>query len=152
MPKGVPVLYIKIYKGGNIMTLYLTAKTDIDDLTIDFIEVELKSGKTVSLNWDASWITRCGNEIRADYEGVCFGEESVAGKIEQLEEMHIKEVGMYSDKFGEGQYSLSIETMEFYDGKKSLIFRNPYNFEPQNVVRSVAMQQLYDKFLASSWR
>ena len=134
------------------MTLYLIAQTDIDDLTIDFIEVELKSGKTVSLNWDASWITRCGNEIRADYEGVCFGEESAAGKIEQLEEMRVKEVGMYSDKLGEGQYSLSIEIMEFYDGNKSLTFHKPYSIEPKKAIRSAAMQQLYDKFLASSWR
>ena len=134
------------------MTLYLTAKTDIDDLTIDFIEVQLRSGKTVSLNWDASRVERCGNELRAHYEGVCFNEKSAAGKIDKLKKMQIKEVGMYSDEHGEGQYSLAIKTMEFYDGRKSLIFRNPYRIEPPMVIRSAAMRQLYDKFLASSWR
>ena len=111
------------------MTLYLTAKTDIDDLTIDFIEVQLKSGKIVSLNWDASWIERCGNTIRAHYEGVCFDEKSATGQIDKLKKMRIKEVGMYSDKLGEGQYSLAIETMEFCDGKKSLTFHNLYRTE-----------------------
>lgn len=36
------------------MTLYLTVKTDVKDLIIDFIEVQLKSGETVSLNWKRS--------------------------------------------------------------------------------------------------
>lgn len=114
------------------MTLYLTAKTEITDLTIDYIEVKLKSGKQVSLNWDASWITRCGKEIRADYEGVCFDEETAAGKIDELQDMHIVEVGMYSDELGEGHYPLSIESMEFYDGSKSLTFQNPYNADTAN--------------------
>ena len=34
------------------MILYLKAKTNLSDLSIDFIEVKLKSGKIVSLNWD----------------------------------------------------------------------------------------------------
>ena len=114
------------------MTLYLTAKTEITDLTIDYIEVKLKSGKQVSLNWDASWITRCGQEICADYEGVCFDEETAAGKIDDLQDMHIVEVGMYSDELGEGQYPLTIESMEFYDGSKSLTFQNPYNADTAN--------------------
>ena len=33
------------------MQLYLTAKTDIDDLVIDYIEVLLKNGLEVGLNW-----------------------------------------------------------------------------------------------------
>lgn len=114
------------------MTLYLTAKTEITDLTIDFIEVELKSGNTVSLNWDASWITRCGNEIRADYEGVCFDEETAAGKIDELQDMRIVKVGMYSDELGEGQYPLTIESMEFYDGSKSLTFQDPFTADAAN--------------------
>ncbi len=40
------------------MNLYLEATASVPDLTIDFIEVRLKSGKTVSLNWDKSYPTR----------------------------------------------------------------------------------------------
>lgn len=134
------------------MILNLTAKTDVNDLTVDFIEVQLKSGKTVSLNWDTSWTEHCGDELHAHYEGVCFNEKSASGKLNKLKRMHIKDVGMYSDVHGEGQYSLEIEKMEFCDGKKSLVFRNPYRTKPQDVVRSAAMQQMYDKFLASSRR
>ena len=121
------------------MTLYLTAKTDIDDLIIDFIEVQLRSGETVSLNWDKSLIERCGNKISAHYESVCFNENSAAGQIDKLKKMQIKEVGMYSEKHGEGQYSLAIETMDFCDGKKNLTFHNPYRTEPPNVIYPAAV-------------
>lgn len=40
------------------MRLYLTAKTSIPDLFIDYIQVKLKSGEEVSLNWDYSDIER----------------------------------------------------------------------------------------------
>ena len=36
------------------MRLYVTAKTEMTDLAIDYIEVKLQSGETVSLNWDES--------------------------------------------------------------------------------------------------
>lgn len=38
--------------GGEGMILCLTAKTDIPEMVIDFIEVKLQSGQTVSLTWD----------------------------------------------------------------------------------------------------
>ncbi len=34
------------------MTLYISATTNCPDLSIDFIDVRLKSGEVVSLNWD----------------------------------------------------------------------------------------------------
>ena len=40
------------------MKLYVTAITNVPDLTIDYIEVKLKSGKTVSLNWDRSYVSQ----------------------------------------------------------------------------------------------
>ena len=36
------------------MRLYHTAKTAMKDLVIDYIEVNLKNGKTISLTWDES--------------------------------------------------------------------------------------------------
>lgn len=38
------------------MILYLQAKTTATDLMIDYIEVSLTDGTTVSLNWDESCI------------------------------------------------------------------------------------------------
>lgn len=66
--------------------------------------------------------------------------------------MRVKEVGMYSDEHAEGQFSLNIERMEFYDNNKCLIFRKPYKIDMQSQIQGVAMQQLYNKFLASSRR
>ncbi len=34
------------------MILYLSVSTDLEDLLIDYIEVKLATGATVSLNWD----------------------------------------------------------------------------------------------------
>ena len=39
-------------------TLILQGTTKTKDLIIDYIEVQLSSGKTVSLNWDESGIDR----------------------------------------------------------------------------------------------
>lgn len=121
------------------MTLYITAKTDVKDLIIDFIEVQLKSGETVSLNWERSWVERSKNGFWAVYEGVCFDEDSADGKLDSLKEMRVKEVGMYSDGHGEGQYSLTINRMEFYENNKRLVFRKPHRTELQNEIQSAAM-------------
>ncbi len=123
------------------MTLYLTVKTDVKDLIIDFIEVQLKSGKTVSLNWKRSWVQRGKNGFCAEFEGVCFNEHLATGQLERLRKMHVK-----------GQYSLDIDRMEFYENNKRLVFRKPYKTDMQSQIQSVAMQQLYNKFLASSRR
>ena len=36
------------------MDLFLKVTTNVPDLIIDYIEVKLKSGKAVSLNWEFS--------------------------------------------------------------------------------------------------
>lgn len=108
------------------MTLYLTVKTEVKDLIIDFIEVQLKSGETVSLNWKRSWVQRSKYGFSTEFEGVCFNEHLATGQLDRLKKMRVKEVGMYSEEHGEGQYSLAIERMEFYDNNKRLVFRKPY--------------------------
>lgn len=132
------------------MTLYLTVKTDVKDLIIDFIEVQLQSGEIVSINWNRSWMQRSKNGFNTEYEGVCFNEHLITGQLDRLKKMRVKKVGMYSDEHGEGQYSLTIEKMEFYNNNKRLVFRKPYKTDMQ--IQNVATQQLYNKFLASSRR
>lgn len=132
------------------MELYLTATSSVSDLTIDFIEVRLRSGKTVSLNWDAGFIDRCGDTISAHYVGVYFNEKSACGKLRKLKDMRVTEVGLYSDEFGEGDYPMQITKMEFCEHGKSVCFDSP--FQTQKPEMSSVMQNLYDKFLASSWR
>lgn len=131
------------------MELYLTATSNVVDLTIDFIEVRLKSGETVSLNWDESRFNRDEGEIDAHYLGVCFNEESAYGKLDELQGMQVVSVGLYSDEHGEGDYPISISRMEFCENDRSLCFENPFS---QEAPYSFAMQQLYDKFLAGSRR
>lgn len=79
------------------MRLYLTAKTAMKDLVIDYIEVKLKSGKTVSLTWDESEFGVEDGLFMARYKGVYFDEVYGNGRIEELRDMQITDIGVYSD-------------------------------------------------------
>lgn len=92
------------------MQLYLTAKTDIDDLVIDYIEVELKNGRTVSLNWNASFVDRRSDGFYARYSGVCFDEESAAGRLNELDGMKVLTVGRIRKSTAEKEIILLISS------------------------------------------
>ena len=96
------------------MTLYLEATTTIPDLFIDYIEVRLASGESASLNWDESEIYR--NPDGAKYTGVYFGEEPANGRLDELRDMVITDIGLYSD---------TIPEIEFVDNGRSLEFSPP---------------------------
>ena len=57
------------------MILEVTAKTKVADLTIDFIQVITRLGKSISIDWDTSFVTRTGDIFEARYVGVYFNEE-----------------------------------------------------------------------------
>lgn len=105
------------------MRLYLTAKTNIPDVIVDFIEVQLNTGKTVSLNWDESDISRSSEGFSARYKGVYFGEEYANGRLADLEGLKITDVGLYFE--AEGSFHFQIEEMEFDDNGKELVVGNP---------------------------
>ncbi len=105
------------------MILYLTANTSIPDLYIDYIEVRLASGEEVSLNWDESDISRSPSGFSARYKGVYFGEEYADGKLEQLRNMKIVDIGIYYES--EHDPDITIEIMEFVEAGKQKIFNPP---------------------------
>ena len=106
------------------MILYLSAKTKIPDLSIDFIEVILENGREISLNWDETDIKRENGEITARYKGVYFGEEYANGKIAELEDFSISYIGIYSET--EGPFDISIDEMVFEDGNLQLTCEDVY--------------------------
>ena len=63
------------------MILEVTAKTKVADLTIDFIQVITRLGKSISIDWDTSFVTRTGDIFEARYVGVYFNEEYANGKL-----------------------------------------------------------------------
>ena len=89
------------------MTLYLEATTTIPDLFIDYIEVRLASGESASLNWDESEIYRNPDGFGAKYKGVYFGEEPANGRLDELCDMVITDIGLYSDTIPETQITIS---------------------------------------------
>lgn len=105
------------------MRLYLTAKTSIPDLFIDYIQVKLKSGEEVSLNWDYSDIERTPSGFSARYKGVYFDEEHANGCIEELRDMKITDIGMYYES--KHEQDIKIEVMDFVDDYKQLVFSQP---------------------------
>lgn len=106
------------------MILYLQAKTTATDLMIDYIEVSLTDGTTVSLNWDESCIDRDETGFGATYKGVCFNEEHADGRIDELQGMQVIDVGLYSE--AQAPATILITEMEFVDGDKRIRFITPY--------------------------
>ena len=102
------------------MILYLSARTTVKDLMIDYIEVELVNGETASLNWDESEIGRTGNGFSARYKGVCFGEAYANGRLDQLQDMKITDIGLYSESGA--PLNICITSMEFEDDGRLLKF------------------------------
>ena len=102
------------------MILYLQATTNVQDLVIDYIEVKLKSGKTVSLNWDESGINRSETGFDAWYKGVYFNEEYANGRISELTGMKIDTVKLYSEQVKDPE--ITITQMSFEDGDARLNF------------------------------
>lgn len=100
-------------KGNDSMILYLSASTDLVDLVIDYIEVKLATGETVSLNWDESDIERLDTGFNARYKGVYFDEEYANAKLDSLRKMQIDKIGIYAES---GSYSdIVITEMIFED-------------------------------------
>ena len=105
------------------MRLYLTAKTSIPDLFIDYIQVKLKSGEEVSLNWDYSDIERTSSGFSARYKGVYFDEEHANGRIDELQDMKITDIGVYYES--KHEQDIKIEVMDFVDDDKQLVCTPP---------------------------
>ena len=98
------------------MVLYISVQTQLPDIYVDYIEVELNTGEIVSLNWDESEIERFNGGFRAKYSRVCMGESYAEGQLVKLHDMKIATVGIYSGF--DHLDSIIIEEMEFEDGEE----------------------------------
>ena len=110
----LPVYIIKTQqKGMKTMVLCVNAKTKIKDLVIEYIEVVLKNGEFVNLNWDYSEIERTPDGFVAFYRGLCFGEEHARNCLDKLKELSVACVGLYSEE--PGPWDIGIDTLDFDD-------------------------------------
>ena len=105
------------------MTLILQGTTKTKDLIIDYIEVQLSSGKTVSLNWDESGIDRTPEGFDAKYKGIYLNGEYANGRLDELRGMQVVDLGLYSET--ESTASLIIDEMVFTDGEDELLIAGP---------------------------
>ena len=109
------------------MDLFLNATTNVPDLIIDYIEVKLKSGKTVSLNWGLSDTINGTGGLHASYFRLCFGEKRANGTLDELKDLSVTDIGLYSETHPVAD--ISIEKMTFTDGEDTLTFENVYSVE-----------------------
>lgn len=105
------------------MILCLTAKTDIPEMVIDFIEVKLQSGQTVSLTWDESESGVINGIFTGRYKGVYFDEDYTNGKIKELKNLQIQHIEIYSES--EKGCNFELTELFFSDGLENLILKNP---------------------------
>lgn len=95
------------------MVLYVTARTELTDIVIDYIEVKLAAGETVSLNWDESSIERNEDGFNARYKGVYFGDSYANSCLKELSGMRILMIGVYTEENDDS--ALTITRMLFED-------------------------------------
>jgi len=79
------------------MRLYLEAKTAMKDLVIEYIEVRLANGKTITLTWDESEFGINNGVFTARYKGVSLDDVYGNGRYKELIGMQIIEIGVYSE-------------------------------------------------------
>ena len=79
------------------MRLYLEAKTAMKDLVIEYIEVRLVNGKTITLTWDESEFGIEDGVFTARYKGVFFDDNYGNGRYKELIGIQITEIGVYSE-------------------------------------------------------
>lgn len=109
------------------MLLVVKAETSIKDLVIDYIDVICASGKTISLNWEQSDVSKTSTGFYAEYLGVCFDDKLAKGQLSELREMHVDVIGLHSEQ--EGKLDIDVKEMCFYEDEKELIFSNPFQTE-----------------------
>lgn len=115
------------------MILNLSAKTDLPDMVIDFIEVKLATGEIVSLNWDESEYGQEDGVFAARYKGVYFDETYANGRITELHGMEFVRIGIYTESEKADKAEIQITAMEFMD--------NGISYEPVCLPFNVAVKE-----------
>lgn len=103
------------------MILYLTVRTDLPDMVIDFIEVKLATGEIVSLTWDKSEYGQDDGVFTARYKGVYFDEDYANGRVKELQGMEIAQIGVYTESEEVDKAEIQITAMEFWDDGISFV-------------------------------
>lgn len=87
---------------------------------IEFIEIQLKDGRILTLNWDES----DNSDYERIYKGVHFSEPEESVSLEILKGMKVKHVELYSES--SERLFITIDRMEFNDDSGNIAFVCPY--------------------------
>ncbi len=106
------------------MRLSMKMKTNAEDLTIEFLELQLKSGDIVTIDYDSSEYYTKDRYRMSMHKGVCMDEEYLNGRLNELEGIRVTDVGLYSEKYSSIEFEL-VE-LTFDDEGKTLTFTDGY--------------------------
>lgn len=102
------------------MRLYLEAKTAMKDLVIEYIEVRLANGKTITLTWDESEFGIEDGVFTARYKGVSFDDEYGNGRYKELIGIQITDIGVYSEN--DEPVTLAVTHLTVEDELEQLVY------------------------------
>lgn len=128
------------------MNLYATLKSNTPNFTVEFIEVLLKNGKLITLDWDESGIQYTEDGYNARYKGVYFDEEYANGRISELDDCKVINMEVYSES--RDMVVVHLCDMFFTDDDKELDIKpqnKPYLFSA--VLPRKADTDMYDAIL-----
>lgn len=103
------------------MILYATFKSNSNAFTVEFIEVRLKNGTVVALNWDESGVQYTKNGCNTRYKGVLFNEEYANGRISELKGCKVVGMEIYTEE--PTPISVKLQDMYFTDGEETLLVK-----------------------------
>lgn len=110
------------------MNLYVSAKSQIPDLVIEYFEIILTNGRCVNVQWAESSVKREKDDYTICFKRLQFDNGNYNVTIADLNEFAIAQIGLYSDTES-GKLEINIEEMEFAEEGEKIVKADPYQTE-----------------------
>ena len=110
------------------MNLYISAKSSVPDLVIEYIEIILANGRNVNVQWAESSVKREKDDYTICFKRIQFDYDNFNVTLADLKEFTISQIGLYSDTHS-GKLGIEIEEMEFAEENEKYVRRDVYQTE-----------------------
>lgn len=125
------------------MRLYIDVKTNIPDLCLDHLTIRLNTGKEVRLDWESSEVMNSKDGFYAIYRGIALDEVYAKGHLNELENLRVLNVGMYSQAHAGQPCEFMLRELHFVENNGELEFKgNLYSLEDKPWFRLENFNQL----------
>lgn len=121
------------------MNLYVSAKSQVPDLVIEYFEIILANGRCVNIQWAESSVKREKDDYTICFKRLQFDNGNYNVTIADLSEFDVAQIGLYSDTHS-GKLGIKIEEMEFAEESEKIVKSDPYRTEDYD-----AENKMWDK-------